>query len=132
MHRPFSTHFRSFRPVFSPIKSPQARGYFDPTLHQSRHPPRLQDRVALITGSSSGLGRAISLAYASHGAKVVCADLRPDPRPGIEVEDVPTHDVVNIKYGPGTAVFVRTDVGESRDIESAVRESVTFGGRLDM
>ena len=133
MHRLFPTCFRCLRGVYSAIRAPQIRSYFNSTLHATRHPPRLQDRVALVTGASSGLGRAISLAYASHGAKlVVCADLRPDPRRGIETEDVPTHEMINIKYGPGSAIFTKTDVSEGRDIEGAVSEAVRLGGRLDM
>jgi len=39
----------------------------------------LQDKIAIITGSSTGLGRAIATAYAAQGAFVVCADLQPTP-----------------------------------------------------
>ena len=38
---------------------------------------RLQDRIAVVTGSSGGIGRAICLRYAAEGAYVVCSDLAP-------------------------------------------------------
>ncbi|TID14648.1 NAD(P)-binding protein [Venturia nashicola] len=41
-------------------------------------PNRLQNKIAIVTGSSSGLGRAIALLYAKEGASVLCADLRPE------------------------------------------------------
>ena len=95
--------------------------------------PRLSNKVAVITGAASGLGRAISLAYASHGTKlVVCADLQPKPRAGIDTEQIPTHEIINSLYGAGKAVFVRTDVGDSRSMEMAIEEAVRLGGRLDV
>lgn len=101
------------------------------------HLPRLQGKVAVITGSSSGLGRAIALAYASHGAKlVVCADLRPAPALGVEEgEDavVPTHELIEKKFGAGKAVFSECDVGTPADVKRAVDLAVTKGdGRMDM
>lgn len=45
---------------------------------------RLANKVAIVTGASSGLGRAIALAYAGHGTRlVVCADLQETPRSGM-------------------------------------------------
>jgi NAD(P)-dependent dehydrogenase (short-subunit alcohol dehydrogenase family) len=43
---------------------------------------KLQDKVAVVTGSSSGNGRAIALALAAEGAAVVCSDIRREPRGG--------------------------------------------------
>jgi len=42
----------------------------------------LSDRVAVVTGGSSGIGRGISLALAEHGADVVVADVREEPKEG--------------------------------------------------
>lgn len=98
------------------------------------HPARLYERVAIITGASSGLGRAIALQYASHGTKlVICADLRSEPRPeGVEQDTMATHDVINQVYGPGRAIFVRADINDSKEVEAAVQTAVKEGGRLDV
>lgn len=99
---------------------------------------RLANKVTVVTGSSSGLGRAIALAFASHGTKlVVCADLHPEARKGSgeeEVEAGPTHEVINKKYGAGKARFVNVDVGNSAQMKGAVEEAVREGGtgRLDV
>ena len=98
-----------------------------------RQAPRLFNKVAVVTGASSGLGRAIAFNYAKNGAKlVVCADLRAEPRPGIESESQPTHEAICEKFGSGKALFVRTDVTKATDVETVVREAVKAAGRLDM
>ena len=102
---------------------------------------RLQDRVAIITGSSSGLGRAISLAYTAEGAHVVCSDLQPHPRQSpktaAEVADyaydtssTPTHELI-IKNG-GRAIFVKCDVGVEQEVEALVIAAVKEYGKLDI
>ena len=97
-------------------------------INRETMPGRLQDRVAIVTGASSGLGRAISLRYASEGAKVVCSDLRADA-PN-ESDGQTTHDAI-IKNG-GEAIFVKTDVRESAEVEALVAAAVEKFGRLDM
>jgi len=92
---------------------------------------RLQDKVAIITGSSSGLGRAISLRYAQEGAKIVCSDLRPTARLDLGSEqEIDTHEL--IKKNGGEAIFVKADVGVASDIEALVHAGVAEYGRIDM
>ena len=91
---------------------------------------RLQDKVAIVTGSSSGLGRAIALRYSREGAKVVCSDLCPAPRLQVDSESEPTHDLIT-KAG-GKAIFVQTDVGNAKQMENLVQEAVREFGRLDV
>ena len=83
----------------------------------------LEDKVALITGASQGLGRALALAFAREGARVVVnARSEESVRPIAEEVE-----------GAGAEVLaVAADVSEGGDVERLVRESVERFGKIDV
>lgn len=92
---------------------------------------RLQDKVCIVTGASSGLGRAIALAYSREGAKIVCADLTAAARKDVAAETTTdTHDLI-ISEGR-KAVFVLTDVTQASAWRDLVAETVSKFGRIDV
>ena len=92
---------------------------------------RLLDKTAIATGASSGLGRAIALAYATHGAAVVCADLQPEAEVPVRGEDVKATHKLIVEKG-GKSRFVECDVRDSRSVQNLITETVKLYGRLDM
>lgn len=92
-------------------------------------PGRLQEKVAIVTGASSGLGRAIAVRYAQEGAKIICADLTPTAR-NKEESETATQDIIT--RAGGQAIFVMTDVGDAVHMENVVNVAVKEYGRLDM
>lgn len=92
---------------------------------------RLHGRTSLITGSSSGLGRAIALRFASEGANIICADLSPNARAHLPGEDLDTtHEAIE-RHG-GYAKFVKCDISKPEDVERAILTTVDQFGRLDV
>ena len=87
---------------------------------------RLRDRIAIVTGAASGIGRAIALRFAEEGAAVVIADVITEPVEGGE----PTPDA--IAAAGGTAHFVRTDVSQWDEVDALVATTVERFGRLDV
>jgi len=92
-------------------------------------PGRLQGKVAVVTGAASGIGRATALTFAREGASVVCSDIRDVSRTSDET-DITTHDA--IKKNGGNAIFVKCDMGESKDVEALIQKTVETYGRIDM
>jgi NAD(P)-dependent dehydrogenase (short-subunit alcohol dehydrogenase family) len=82
----------------------------------------MEDKVAVVTGGGSGIGRASALAFAGAGAKVVVSGRR-------ETEGQET--IALIKQRGGQALFVKGDVTNERDVERLVSQTVDTYGRLD-
>jgi 3-oxoacyl-[acyl-carrier protein] reductase len=85
---------------------------------------RLKDKVALVTGSSRGVGRAIALAYAREGASVV-VNYTANQTAGEEV-------VTAIKEMGEKAVLVKADVSKAADAEALVQKGVDEFGGIDI
>ncbi|KAH7169974.1 hypothetical protein EDB81DRAFT_774176 [Dactylonectria macrodidyma] len=92
---------------------------------------RLAGKVCIVTGSSSGLGRAISLAYSREGAIIACVDLRPEARAEIESErQVNTDELV--RQNGGRAIFIKADLSKAEEVEAMVQQTVAEYGRIDV
>ena len=83
----------------------------------------LSGEVAVITGASSGIGRAIALTFAEHGADVVVADLRPEPREGGDA----TVERIEAETD-ASATYVECDVTKVDQIRAAVDAAEPYGG----
>jgi glucose 1-dehydrogenase len=86
----------------------------------------LAGKVCVVTGASSGIGRAIAVSFAAEGAAVVIADITAQPLEGGE----PTLDV--IRRAGGTASFHKTDVGRWAEIDELIGKAVAHHGRVDV
>jgi len=84
---------------------------------------KLQDKVCIVTGAASGIGKEIALTYAREGAKVVIADLKKDAAQAAADEIV--------KAG-GIAMAVEMDVTDEEQVNAAVAEAVAAYGGVDV
>jgi meso-butanediol dehydrogenase/(S,S)-butanediol dehydrogenase/diacetyl reductase len=84
---------------------------------------RLAGKAVLITGASTGIGRAAALRFAREGARLVVADLRDEEGASL------CHEIVR---GGGEAVYVRTDVASREDNERAIDRCVDRYGAIDI
>lgn len=82
-----------------------------------------QNKVALITGGGSGIGRATSIAFAEQGIKVVIADMN-------EEKSEETLDI--IKKNNGNAIFLKCDVSQKKQIQYMIHETIKTYNRLDI
>ena len=84
---------------------------------------RLEDKVAIITGAATGIGRAGARLFAQEGARVVVAD-----RNAPEAEKT----VAMIKENGGDAIFVETDVSKADQVQNMVAKALEQYGMLDV
>lgn len=83
---------------------------------------RLKDRIAIITGGSSGIGRATAIKFANSGARIVIVDLHSNS----------VEEQIRQQHGEDAATFVRCDVTQETEIVKMVESAVQWGGRLDI
>jgi NAD(P)-dependent dehydrogenase (short-subunit alcohol dehydrogenase family) len=103
------------------MRNPAAGSIRD--LRRDEMTNRFDDRVALVTGGASGIGRATALRIASEGGAVAIAD----------VQEQAGNDVVaEIERSGGRAVFVRLDVTSEPEWADAVETVVSTFGKLDI
>ncbi len=81
----------------------------------------LEGKVALVTGGSSGIGRASAVAFARDGARVIIADV--DVKGGKETMRM-------IDEGGGEAIFVRADVTKAAEVEALIYKVIETYGQL--
>ncbi|MEJ8630508.1 SDR family oxidoreductase [Sphingomonas sp. I4] len=86
------------------------------------HQSRFADKVVIVTGASTGIGRATAIAFAREGARVVIGDF----------DDAAADTASAIIDAGGSAMFVKTDVSQDASIQGLVQAAIDTHGRLDI
>ncbi len=84
---------------------------------------RLQDKVALITGSAGGMGKAAAELFAREGASIIVNDV---------VADAGEETARGIRDAGGKAIFVKADVSKEEEVKHLVARSIEAFGRIDV
>ena len=84
---------------------------------------RLKEKVAIITGSTSGIGKATAILFAREGAKVVVTGRR---------SEVGETTVQEIQMGKGEAIFIKTDVSETQQVKALVKRTINTFRKIDI
>lgn len=81
-----------------------------------------ENKVAIVTGGSYGIGRATAVAFANRGAKLVIADWKED-KEGVTIQQV--------REAGSEAVFIRCDVSNAADVKAMIEKTISTFGRID-
>lgn len=122
-----SSKKKTLRPPQHQRRQPGAEHRMKPlpqTQPRSQPAGRLQDKIALITGGDSGIGRAVALAFAAQGAHVAIAYLD-------ETEDANT-TALGVKDRGREVMLIPGDLSRERHCEKVVRQTVKKFGRIDI
>lgn len=84
---------------------------------------RLANKIAVITGTGAGIGRASAIMFAQEGAKVVAADIN---------DEGGEETITRIKADGGEGIYVHTDVSQAADAENLIRVAMKEYGRIDI
>jgi NAD(P)-dependent dehydrogenase (short-subunit alcohol dehydrogenase family) len=84
---------------------------------------KLANKVAVLTGAGSGIGRATALLFAQEGAQVVVADY---------VRETGEETVTLIEQAGGEAIFVHADVSQAADVQRMIQTTVETYGKIDI
>ncbi len=84
---------------------------------------RLEGKIAVVTGSSSGIGKAIALRFGEEGATVVVAARR---------VDLCHQTVAQIKQAGGSAYAQQTDISQEEQVNALMQETIALYGRIDI
>jgi NAD(P)-dependent dehydrogenase (short-subunit alcohol dehydrogenase family) len=79
---------------------------------------RLADKIAIVTGAGSGIGRASAIRFAAEGARVICADLKGQEETAAEIGEA--------------AIGIEADAGSEDDVQDLVQAALQYHGRLDI
>lgn len=90
---------------------------------ENKYMKQLENKVALVTGAGSGIGKAVAISYAKEGAKVIVNDIN---------EENGQLVVNQIKSAGGEAFFIKADVANEEDIKNLIKKTVEKYGKLDI
>lgn len=93
----------------------------------------LKDRISIVTGGSSGIGRGIALEFAREGASVVIADKQESPLQGkYHEKDATTPTVQEIEKLGAQGIFIKIDVSDESQVAGMIQRTVEHFGGLDI